>query len=207
MTTPTEENNPAQAPARDWRTEAAERDARLDALLSDLELSMESTFVPFSQSEKWETEKGKPPQETITHACVIYRVKNAAGGKRIVWSGQFHRGIGCLPAWMHTGRRTLDMDEAVKNAIETGKYPPARGMWPSKTVAAPALRDVMYSILQDASAIDSPTFEDWAGDLGYDTDSRKAEAIYRKCVGTGLKLRAALGEDGLARLREAFQDY
>lgn len=204
MTTENTENNPA--PVRDWRAESAERDARIDALLSELGLTMTAVFVPFSQAEKWETEKGKPPQETITHRCDIFRDRNASPANRI-WSGEFHQGIGCLPAWMHTGRRTLDMNEAIKQAIETGKYPAARGMWSSKKVAPPALRDVMHSILMDASAIDEGSFEEWAPNLGYDPDSRKAEAIYRACLETALKLRAALGDANLARLREAFQDY
>lgn len=44
-------------------------------------------------------------------------------------------------------------------------------------------------------------------ELGYDPDSRKAEAIYKACLEIALKLRNALGEDGLAKLREAAQDY
>lgn len=37
-------------------------------------------------------------------------------------------------------------------------------------------------------------FEDWADDLGYNTDSRKAEAIFRACVDSTMTLRTMLGE-------------
>jgi hypothetical protein len=71
----------------------------------------------------------------------------------------------------------------------------------------PKADDVIYSLLYDSDAIDYPTFEDWADCMGYDKDSRKAESIYRACLEIGLKMRAALGDKGLADLREQFQDY
>ncbi len=71
----------------------------------------------------------------------------------------------------------------------------------------PKLTDVVHSLVMDASVLDSGGFEDWAADLGYDTDSRKAESIYRECLEIALKLRAGLGESVLSELREAAQDY
>jgi hypothetical protein len=71
----------------------------------------------------------------------------------------------------------------------------------------PKADDVIYSLLSDSDAIDYPTFDDWADSMGYDKDSRKAESIYRACLYIGLKMRVALGDKGLADLREEFQDY
>jgi hypothetical protein len=71
----------------------------------------------------------------------------------------------------------------------------------------PTIEDVLYCLASEADALDHPTFESWASDLGYDPDSRSAETTYRACLETARKLRAALGDDGLARLREAFQDF
>lgn len=67
--------------------------------------------------------------------------------------------------------------------------------------------DVFYSLAMDSDVLNYGTFEEWAAEFGYDPDSRKAESIYRACLEIALKLRAAIGEDGLERLREAFQDY
>lgn len=96
---------------------------------------------------------------------------------------------------------------AIKRAAESGKWntdaPYDRGRTP---LPAPSIADVLHSLLMDAEAIDAGSFEEWAGDLGYDTDSRKAEGIYRECLETGLKLRAMLGDEIINRLRDALQD-
>jgi hypothetical protein len=52
--------------------------------------------------------------------------------------------------------------------------------------------------------LDYACFEDWAQELGYDTDSRNAEAIYRACLDIGLKFRAMVGQSGLDTLQEIF---
>lgn len=67
--------------------------------------------------------------------------------------------------------------------------------------------DILYSLAMDSDVLNYGTFEDWASEFGYDTDSRSAESVYRACLEIALKIRVAIGEDGLERLREAFQDY
>lgn len=57
----------------------------------------------------------------------------------------------------------------------------------------PNAHDVLESLLSDASSADQ-SFEDWCGDYGYDTDSRKAERMYRAVVAQTAKLRRFLGE-------------
>lgn len=54
---------------------------------------------------------------------------------------------------------------------------------------------VLECLLSDASVEYNRSFEDWAGDLGYDTDSRKAEKIYKACLKIAKKLHALLGDD------------
>lgn len=70
----------------------------------------------------------------------------------------------------------------------------------------PDLADVIYSLLMDTSDIDQP-FEDWAADLGYDSDSRKAEAIYRACMVEAAQLAGMFTKQELDDLREVFADY
>lgn len=54
---------------------------------------------------------------------------------------------------------------------------------------APSLPEVLHSLLLDGSAhFDHQSFEDWAGEFGYDADSREAERIYRLCDDIGRKL-------------------
>lgn len=61
--------------------------------------------------------------------------------------------------------------------------------------------DVLGSLQSDVMDSDSP-FEDWAESLGYDTDSRKAESIWRACQDTARALRAGLGLELFARFLE-----
>ncbi len=39
------------------------------------------------------------------------------------------------------------------------------------------------------------SFDEWARDLGYDTDSRRAEKTYKQVVSQTAKLKRFLGED------------
>lgn len=60
---------------------------------------------------------------------------------------------------------------------------------------APTVADVLDSLASDASGFeDSDGFEDWAAGLGYDTDSRKAEATYRAVEAQTAELRQVAGD-------------
>lgn len=61
---------------------------------------------------------------------------------------------------------------------------------------APTRETVLDSLCSDASSVvNALDFEDWASDFGYDSDSRKAEKVYRECVKQTEKLRKFLGDD------------
>lgn len=67
--------------------------------------------------------------------------------------------------------------------------------------------DVLYSLAMDSDVLNYGTFECWAAEFGYDTDSRSAESTYRACLEIALKLRAAIGDAGMETLKTAFEDY
>jgi len=70
----------------------------------------------------------------------------------------------------------------------------------------PTSSDVLDVLLSDASTVENASsFEDWAGELGYDVDSRTAEKIYRAVSRQTQKLRDLLGDDYQAFL-EAERD-
>lgn len=71
----------------------------------------------------------------------------------------------------------------------------------------PKTTDVLASLAMDSGVMDAGGFEAWAPELGYDPDSRAAEAIYRACLDTALKMRSALGDAGIEELRTATQDW
>jgi hypothetical protein len=61
--------------------------------------------------------------------------------------------------------------------------------------AEPDIASVLDCLASDANGVDNArSFEDWAGDYGYDTDSRKAEKKYRACVSSRDKLKRFLGD-------------
>ena len=160
------------------------QNAQINELLSDMGLSRALKFVPFSQSRN-ATEK---------HPSLNWKVTLQHKGRDIL-STDYMQGCAHCRAYKQ-GDNTVRRDQMVRAECETGIN--------AKT---PDLRDIMYSLVMDSDVIDYPSFEEWASNFGYETDSRKAEAIYRACLDIALKLRAALGDDGLAKLREAFQDY
>lgn len=66
----------------------------------------------------------------------------------------------------------------------------------------PDFADVLYGLLMDSEAYDSDTFEEWADNYGYDTDSRKAEKIYDACREIARDLRCVLGQKLIDEARE-----
>jgi hypothetical protein len=70
----------------------------------------------------------------------------------------------------------------------------------------PTAKDIMHSLILDASAIDE-SFTDWCAELGYSDDSIKAMHIYRECCETGVWLRKAFSRADIEAMREALQDY
>lgn len=68
--------------------------------------------------------------------------------------------------------------------------------------------DVFNSLLMDTSDIDiGYEFDEWAENLGFDPDSRKAERIFKLCQETLLHLKTLFSDSELDELRELFADY
>jgi hypothetical protein len=58
----------------------------------------------------------------------------------------------------------------------------------------PHVTDVLDCLASDAAGIvNSPRFEDWCGDYGYDSDSRKALRTFKTCERAAASLRRLLG--------------
>lgn len=162
-----------------------------------LGLFVECEFVPLSRSRN--------AKETRPSVNWRVRLKRSRGvgesPSRLIWEGDYTQGSGHLKTPKGFLPDQLAGDSAIREACET-----KRGRWrnalPDVFAVEPTLDDVLRALLMDASAIDEGSFEDWASSLGYDPDSRKAEAIWKSCVETGLKLRSALGDETFRRFRE-----
>lgn len=65
----------------------------------------------------------------------------------------------------------------------------------------PKVKDVIASLVRDAQFSSEP-FADFCANLGYDTDSRRALAIYEQCAQTAQDLRQLFSSTELAELTE-----
>lgn len=69
----------------------------------------------------------------------------------------------------------------------------------------PTLTDLMSSLLSDAQTVLDRDFAEWAGDLGYDEDSRTAEKLYQQIVANNAKLCKLFRTTDLAGVLEKAQ--
>jgi hypothetical protein len=169
-------------------------------------ITITADFVPFSQSRN-KADK-MPSLNWIVH--VLHK------GREIL-ATDYGQGYGHCPAYknpskFHDGKHDkYTTDQRIANECEKGRVTKEFGsigiVSGQQKIPAPDVCDVLYSLCLDSDVLDSSGFEDWAANFGYDTDSRKSEAIYRACLDIALKLRAALGDSILANLRQSFQDY
>lgn len=187
----------------------------IDKALESLDIEYSAEFVPWNQSRNKDEDT----------PSLNWKVTLKRGGVEL--TTDYMQGIGHLdekavdaqagvtPLPNQDRRRLPEILSAeIVIAIE-GKQPTPKRQ-PStvflhkmKPVPAPLLRDVMSCLLLDYSVLDAGGFEDWADELGYDTDSRKAEAIYRACIEIALKIRAMFADSvhELSNLQELFMDY
>jgi hypothetical protein len=167
---------------------------------NDLSLSYE--FVPFSRSRN-----AKEKSPSLNWVVTLKR------GWRVVLSTDYSAGMAHCPAYSAKGlgmQNCIMRMDAVKRECETGhegKEIGPFGIYHGKNPIKSDVCSVMYCLVSGAAALDAGGFEGWAADYGYDIDSRSAEATYRACLDTALKLRAGIGDDTLSALREALQDY
>ncbi len=168
-------------------------------ILQELGITLAAVFVPFSQSRNREEK----------NLSLNWRV-TLKYGTRDVLTEDYSQGIGYAPAYSLSvkdagGRDSIMRHGMLKREAETGTHYRHHGR--GAPLPPPAVADVLYSLLMDASAIDAGGFEHWCDELGYSSDSIRARAMYDACIETAVKLRGAFGESKLAELRELFEDF
>ena len=98
-----------------------------------------------------------------------------------------------------------------KCRIERGTGPRKRGFTlyysqGSAHTENPTIGDVLESLSLDASSYENARgFEDWASELGYCSDSRKAEKVYKSIKRQAEQLKRVLGADVYKQLLEVGQ--
>lgn len=192
----------------DWKTEAAERKGTIAATLENIGLTVESKFVPFSRSRN-KAEKYK---------SLNWKISVKRNGREVL-ATDYSAGIAHCPgysrkipqAWDRPARywQPLICEFECEEGFAAGPYHGWMNGFRAdrKSPILPDPVNVMHSLVMDSDVLNHSSFESWASDCGYDTDSRQAESIYRACLEIALKMRAAIGESGMEMLSNAYQDY
>lgn len=168
-------------------------------------ISIVSVFVPWSQSRYFKAGSTCARDRSLNWKITIKK------SDREILTTNYMAGIAHCPSYNdrdfgRPGYMSINRDNALVKETETGRaVGHITGM--SGATINPEIPSVISCLCSDADAIDAPSFEDWAADLGYDTDSRAAEATYRVCLDIALKLRNGLGDAGFAALRTVCEDY
>lgn len=181
----------------------------IQAKCDEMGLTVTSVFIPWSRSRNYAAETN------LSRKTLNWRVTLLHNSLPVI-STDYSAGIAHCPAYRpptkEVGRgMSLIRSELLEYEIETGKiakhYSSVFGITSSRKPIEPNSLDVLYSLLMDSAAIDYRCFSNWAESYGYNTDSRKAKSIYRACIDIGLKLRAGIGDENIAKLHLTFQDY
>ena len=173
--------------------------------LTGLGVQYQATFQPTPQ-----------PKETIKSPQLHWLITLTRG--KSVMQCPYSEGMGHVKGYKQFHKTKYDQrqaEELYRKTCETGKLylPSASGdyVWArtlgEKVQPAPDVADVLYCLVSDSDVLNYPTYEQWAGELGYEADSRKGEATYRLCIEQSLKLRNLLGYKAMEELAALYQDY
>ncbi len=174
----------------------AEAKKELDVMIAafDPEIKVSLEFVPFSLSRH----KGEKTK-SLNWKFRLYRV--AKGGREIeIYSGDYTKGLGHIEGYNKHIKPPLFWEPAIIAATEKGEEPISFAKFNQNNGVcrfvplrcAPTVSEIVASLLRDAT--DILTFEEWAWEYGFDTESRKAEQAYRDCVQVCLVMRRLFGE-------------
>lgn len=183
-----------------------EQEQVLRDYVQSLGLSYEATFQPRPQ-----------PVETVKTPQLHWLITLTSQGKfRHTMQTDYNAGVGHVANYKQHGRQTHDArqwEKAYRMTCENGRLYKVESSQGSidplnKWQPKPDLLDVLYGLVSDADVLDHTSFESWAEAYDFDTDSRKAEDIYRVCLKNAHGLMPIIGgPKGLAKLQELFQDY
>lgn len=162
--------------------DAREIETRIGELLAEKQVVYTTTYVGPTKRDDWE--------------CDAWKVSFGRGGLAVEHF-DFYTGLGHRTPAPETREDRGPMSARYARQVADDRLKRGKPVIPKAA-------SVLHSLVLDADAI-GQSFNDWAGDLGYDTDSRKALETFLACQENGVKLRRILGD--LTSFREALEDY
>lgn len=121
-------------------------------------------------------------------------------GSRIDFSTEYFTGIGHRVDTPITKMARQSLKGCSVNSVAW------QNMLKGMKAVAPSAASVLYSLMSDARAIDE-SFIDWCENFGYDSDSRKALAMYEACCESGRKMRKLFTHEQRETLSTMLRDY
>lgn len=186
-------------------TESHGLTAKMESLAHKNNLTVTWEFIPFARSRN-KSEEMKSLNWTF---------RAARNGRKIL-EGYYSAGQAHCPAYAKRPGRGAHINhwkKAVSDECESGLIhrPPSHpeGAWikTAEPVPSPRLAELLFSLALDSDVLHYTSFEDWATDMGIDTDSRRGEKAYRECLATALALRNSMGDGDFSELRELAAQY
>ncbi len=189
-------------------TEAQTIRKNVTAYLKEINVTYSAVFVP-QRLSRHSDNKDK---------SINWRVMFHHDTRDTEFSTHYMQGIGHLPTPKIPSTATIRhyaQREREKMAAEEGthyseyKWGMGRtGLYGSKIqmLPQPIAADVLYCLVLDADAIDCVTFEEWADNYGYDTDSRKAEDIYNECRKQSREMRKVFTQAQILHIAELVRE-
>lgn len=177
----------------------------LHECIARLGLTVRADFVPFSKSRN-------AGDKVRSLNWIVTLVRNG----RDILTTDYMAGTGHCPAHsapvkLAGNPRSLLRAQAIERETETGVATTfaAHGLAMLQRGAPinPDAASVVHCLIMDADVLDYRNFEEWAGEVGFDPDSRKAEATYKACMEIALSLRNGLGDADYSALRAASAEF
>ena len=172
---------------------------KLEAFIKENKIELKTTFVPFSFSrnaKKIDTANWDKKTNLYKEKDINLNWKVSLKGPKHAFTTDYSKGIGHLGYhWLNSFVQIKTVDDAKKaneylydgiekgiaynvNTVEQFK---SGGLKKKKEFPTPTIKEVLESLSLDADVINYPTFESWAHEFGYDSDSRKDEKVYNLC--------------------------
>lgn len=153
----------------------------------------------------------------VTFSAIYLGQRKRDGWNCDAWSCAFTKGDGReaheeFDYFTGLGLRKPPKWEYGAPGYDGGRKPPTPGtilheqwMEGAKPVS-PHPADVLHSLILDSSAV-GQSFESWCSEFGYDSDSRKAEGIYRACQQSADKLACIFNPAQIETLQTTLEGY
>lgn len=185
---------------------STKEDTDIQKALEKYWIEYSAEFVPFSQSRNKDE---KLPSlnwlVTLSRSGLSITTDYGQGCAHVV---------GYKQLWNPNAWDQKIQKDIINKTCETGKVhsywkhcDDVRPSLKAKIQPQPGIEDVLSSLLLDSDVLNYATFEEWAGDFGYEEDSRSAERIYQACLKIALQINQMFTEAEREELRELFHDY